>query len=249
MTEENAKPSPQQSCLTSNTLEQVLCVIYLVHLRYEKRQRNISIPDTRQEAVHRVAELFNVSYQTINDACFRRIGMHSIKQFDELLYDWLVNRDHSKLVQTLKSYVQPMEQNLVDQVILEDNFEVLENAVALREQKIAEKQEQHRRNRELEREERLHEKRNRQRREPRERIHQPHQGSRSNNDDMKTFMFHLERKKGEQLLLLAGLQNVEVAEYIKSIIEKTLTDEMLNVMKQQIQNMEPEKRKVFLDSL
>ena len=68
--------------MRSETLEQILKVISVAAQRYDLGN---GIDNTYQYAINRVSQDYRVAYQTIGDACRRRLGLDHVGEFKTML--------------------------------------------------------------------------------------------------------------------------------------------------------------------
>ena len=68
--------------MRSETLEQILKVISVAAQRFSQRD---GIDSSYQHAVARVSQEYGVAYQTIGDACRRRLGLDHVGEFKTML--------------------------------------------------------------------------------------------------------------------------------------------------------------------
>jgi hypothetical protein len=68
--------------MRSETLEQILKVISVAAQRYDLGD---GIDHTYQYAISRVSQEYRVAYQTIGDACRRRLGLNHVGEFKTML--------------------------------------------------------------------------------------------------------------------------------------------------------------------
>jgi hypothetical protein len=68
--------------MRSETLEQIFKVISVAAQRYDLGD---GIDQTYQDAVRRVRQEYGVAYQTIGDACRRRLGLDHVDEFKTML--------------------------------------------------------------------------------------------------------------------------------------------------------------------
>jgi hypothetical protein len=72
--------------MNSKTVRQILEVLALFRVKHANGD---PLTVARQEAIREVARRYGVAYQTIEDACRRRLGFDEVSQFDTLLQDWV----------------------------------------------------------------------------------------------------------------------------------------------------------------
>ncbi len=82
------------------TVEQILRVIEVVVKSFKKGDR---IDHIYQLAVHQVAKEYDVTYQTIGDACRRRLGLDTVGDFKRMLEAAALEGDYSDLQNLLLS--------------------------------------------------------------------------------------------------------------------------------------------------
>jgi hypothetical protein len=97
--------------LTRQSVEQILRVIELISQRYG---RGHIISKAYTDAVTQVASEYNVRYQTIGDACRRRLGLEEISEFVDLVQAWQVNGTED-LKKVIREAIDPRYSNIVDQ--------------------------------------------------------------------------------------------------------------------------------------
>lgn len=81
-----------------NTIRQILGVLQGFRENYSK---GISLKRSYQMSVQKVADSQGVAYQTIGDACRRRLRLNDINEFYELLRKWTAG-DSTELIAQLK---------------------------------------------------------------------------------------------------------------------------------------------------
>lgn len=81
-----------------NTIRQILEVLQGFNKNYSE---GTSLKRSYQMAVQRVADSEGVTYQTIGDACRRRLCLNSISEFYEILRQW-TDGDPTELIGQLK---------------------------------------------------------------------------------------------------------------------------------------------------
>jgi hypothetical protein len=84
--------------MTLSTLKQIIAVLTFTKENF--REGN-SIERSYRYAVQKVANQYNVAYQTIGDACRRRLELDSISEFFKLLNKWL-HGNPEPLIQQIK---------------------------------------------------------------------------------------------------------------------------------------------------
>jgi hypothetical protein len=89
--------------LKAGTLEQILEVLQDFKSNYAGGD---SVRGAYQQACRTISRRYDVAYQTIADACRRRLGLTDIGQFRELLRKW-VEGDAKELVELLKRNTSP----------------------------------------------------------------------------------------------------------------------------------------------
>jgi hypothetical protein len=83
--------------MNRKTVRQILEALVLFR---EKHAHGDPLTVARQEAVREVAQRYGVTYQTIEDACRRRLGLGDVSELDTLLQHW-IGGDHLPLMNQL----------------------------------------------------------------------------------------------------------------------------------------------------
>ncbi|HDH05115.1 MAG TPA: hypothetical protein ENH01_05290 [Nitrospirae bacterium] len=96
--------------LQSKTLEQILEVIGITKSNYAA---GIPLNRSYHMAVQKVADTYEVRYQTIGDACRRRLGLKDIQDFYNLLKEYL-NGYPDVLISVLKEYTDSTQHGRID---------------------------------------------------------------------------------------------------------------------------------------
>jgi hypothetical protein len=85
--------------INRKTVRQILEVLTLFKVKHANGD---PLSVARQEAVREVAHRYSVAYQTIEDACRRRLKLNDISEFDTLLQDW-IGGEYLRLINQLTS--------------------------------------------------------------------------------------------------------------------------------------------------
>ena len=94
-----------------STLKQIFDVLSYTR---ENFNEGFSIERSYRYAVQKAAKYYNVSYQTIGDACRRRLELDSISEFFKLLNKWL-HGDADPLIGQIKKNTSEFNHYYVDE--------------------------------------------------------------------------------------------------------------------------------------
>ena len=104
--------------LEEKTIEQILAVLKEFRRNYTT---NVSLDRSYRTAIKKVADLYDVRYQTIGDACRRRLSLADIKDFRTLLADW-TNGNALKLINVLKGHTDSTYHEMILKFFQEHAF-------------------------------------------------------------------------------------------------------------------------------
>jgi hypothetical protein len=96
--------------MTTDTLQQVLDVLTYAKQNHEA---GLKIKYAYRDAIGRVAQEYDVNYQTIGDGCRRRLQLSSMDEFGRLITKW-IEGNPDPLQRVLKSAINKRFHYLVD---------------------------------------------------------------------------------------------------------------------------------------
>lgn len=102
--------------LRSRTVDQILEVIDVAKIRYLSGS---SITSSINAGIREVAKSYQTSYQTIGDACRKRLGFHDMEEFKAVLLEYF-SGNPTEIISVLKEHTDPELQVKINHYFFRD---------------------------------------------------------------------------------------------------------------------------------